>query len=53
MDRNLLLHLYGASRCPFDAIEHDQQQITPGLNDPAAMLIDRSGSIRFLGSVRR
>ncbi len=38
---NLLLHFDRAAHCPFDAIEHDQQRIACGLNDPPAMLVDR------------
>ena len=38
---NLLLHLHGTAYRPVDAVEHDQQGIAPGLDDPAAMLLDR------------
>ena len=41
MDRNLLLHLHGATHRPVYAIEHDEQGIPAGLDDPAAMLFDR------------
>ncbi len=41
MVRNLLLHLHGAAHCSVDAVEHDQQRVAAGLNDPAAMLRDR------------
>jgi len=37
----LLLHLDRAEHCPVDAIEHDQQRVTSGLNEPSAMLVDR------------
>ena len=40
MDRNLLLHLHGAAHRSVDAIEHDEQRIAAGLDDPAAMLVD-------------
>ena len=41
MDRNLLLHLHGAAHRSVDAVEDNQQRIAPGLDDPAAMLVDR------------
>ena len=41
MDRNLLLHLHGTAHRSVDAVEHDQQEIAPGLDDPAAMLLYR------------
>ena len=41
MDRNLLLHLHSATHRPIDAIKHDEQRVAAGLDDPAAMLIDR------------
>ena len=41
VDRNLLLHLDGTPHCPVDAIEHDEQGVATGLDDPAAVLIDR------------
>jgi hypothetical protein len=39
--RHLLLYLDRAARCPVDAVEDDEQRVAPGLNDPAAMLVDR------------
>ena len=41
VDRNLLLHLHGTAHRSVDAVEHDEQGIAPGLDDPAAMLLDR------------
>ena len=41
VDRNLLLHLHGTAHRPVDAVEHDQQGVAAGLDDPAAMLLDR------------
>ena len=41
MDRNLLLHLHGAAHRSVDAVEHDEQRVAAGLDDPAAMLLDR------------
>ena len=41
VDRNLLLHLHGTTHCPVNAVEHDQQGIAAGLDDPAAMLLYR------------
>ena len=38
VDRNLLLHLHGAAHRPVDAVEHDQQRVAAGLDDPATML---------------
>ena len=41
VDWNLLLHLHGTAHRPVDAVEHDEQGIAAGLDDPAAMLLDR------------
>ena len=41
VDRNLLLHLHGTAHRPVDAVEHDEQGVAAGLDDPAAMLLDR------------
>ena len=41
MDRNLLLHLHRTAHRSIDAVEHDEQRVAAGLNDPAAMLLDR------------
>ena len=41
VDRNLLLHLDGTAHRPVNAIEHDEQGIAAGLDDPAAMLVNR------------
>jgi hypothetical protein len=38
---HLLLHFDRAAHCPVDAIEHDEQRIASGLNDPPTMLVDR------------
>ncbi len=37
---NLLLYLHRAAHRSVDAIEHDQQEVAAGLDDPAAMLLD-------------
>ena len=37
---HLLLHLHGTAHRPVDAIEHDEQRIAAGLNNPSAMLLD-------------
>ena len=39
--RYRLLHLHGTAHRPIDAIEQDEQGVASGLNDSAAMLIDR------------
>ena len=39
--RKFLLHLYSTAYSAVDAIEHHEQGITAGLNDPAAMPLDR------------
>jgi hypothetical protein len=41
MDGHLLLHLHGTSHRPIDAVEHDEQRVTAGLRDPAAVFLDR------------
>ena len=41
IDEHLLLHPHGTARRPINAIENDEQGIAPGLNDPAAVLLDR------------
>ena len=41
MDRNLLLHLDGTAHRPVDAVEHDEQEVAAGLDDPATVLLDR------------
>ena len=41
VDWYLLLNRHGTAHRPVDAVEYDQQRIASGLNDPAAMLIDR------------
>ena len=41
MNRNLLLHLYGATHRPVDAVEHNEQGVATSLNDPAAVLLYR------------
>ena len=41
VDRNLLLHLHGTAHRSVDAVEHDEQGVAAGLDDPAAMLLDR------------
>ena len=38
---HLLLHLHGTAHRAVDAVEHDEQGVASGLNDPAAMLVDR------------
>jgi hypothetical protein len=38
---NMLLHFRGTADRPINAVEHDQQRVAPGLNDPAAMFFDR------------
>jgi hypothetical protein len=40
VDRHLLLHFYGAAYRPIDAVEHDEQRVAPGLDDPAAMFLN-------------
>src|SRR5665811_2091828 len=40
-DRNLLLHRDGTAHRPVNAIEYDEERVAAGLNDPAAMLINR------------
>ena len=40
-DRHLLLHLNGTSHRPVDAVEHNEQGVTPSLDDPATMLLYR------------
>ena len=55
MDRNLLLHLHGTAHRPVDAVEHDEQGIAAGLDDPAAMLArwpGRSGCCGASAAVR-
>jgi hypothetical protein len=37
---HLLLDTDRAAHCPIDAIEHDEQGVTTGLNNPPAMLVD-------------
>ncbi len=37
----LLLHLNGTAHRAIDAVEHDEEGVASGLNDPAAMLVDR------------
>ena len=37
----LLLHLHGTAHRSVDAVEHHEQGIAPGVDDPAAMLLDR------------
>ena len=57
VDRHLLLHLHGAAHRPVDAVEHDEQGIAAGLDDPATMLLDRwvdqvrCGGVRSRSSV--
>ena len=41
VDRHLLLHLHGTAHGPIDAVEDDEEGVAPGLDDPAAMLLDR------------
>ena len=41
MDRNLLLYLHSTAHGPVNAVEHDEQRIATGLDDPAAVLFDR------------
>ena len=41
VDRNLLLHLHRTAHRPVNAVKHDEKGIATGLNDPAAVLIDR------------
>ena len=41
-DRNLLLHLHRTAHCSVDAVENQEEKVSPGLNYPAAMLLDRS-----------
>src|SRR4029077_3054898 len=41
MDRELLLHLQGAADRSINAIKHDEQRVTSGLDDPAAMFFNR------------
>ena len=41
VDRNLLLHLHGTAHRSVDAVEHHEQGIAAGVDDPAAMLLDR------------
>ena len=38
---DLLLHLHGTAHRPVDAIEHDEQRVAAGIDDPAAVLLDR------------
>jgi len=40
VDRNLLLNLHSATHCAVDAIKDDQERITAGPHDPAAVLLD-------------
>jgi hypothetical protein len=40
-DRNLLLHFHGTADRSVYAVEHDEQRVATGLDDPAAMLLDR------------
>jgi hypothetical protein len=40
VDRNLLLHLDSTSHSAIYAVEHYEQGIATGLDDPAAMLLD-------------
>ena len=37
----LLLHLHGTAHCSVDAVEHNEQGVAPGVDDPAAILLDR------------
>ena len=39
-DWHLLLHLHRTAHRSVDAVEHDEQGIAPGVDDPAAMLLD-------------
>ena len=41
MDGHLLLHLHRTAHRSVNAVEHDEQRITAGVDDPAAMLLDR------------
>ena len=41
MDRHLSLHMDSAAHSPVDATEHDEQRVSAGLDNPAAMLINR------------
>jgi hypothetical protein len=41
IDGHLLLHPHGTAHRPVNAIENDEQGIDPGLNDPAAVFLDR------------
>ena len=41
VDRNFLLHLHRTAHRPVDAVEHDEQGVAAGLDDPAAMFLDR------------
>ena len=38
--RNLVLDFHGAAHCPVNAVEHNEQGIPAGLNDPATVLFD-------------
>jgi hypothetical protein len=38
--RHLLLHLETAAHCAVNAVEHNEQGVTAGLDDPPAMLRD-------------
>jgi hypothetical protein len=40
-ERNLLLHLHCTTHRSVNAVEHDEHRITSGLDDPAAMILDR------------
>jgi hypothetical protein len=37
---NLPLHVHGAAHRSINAVEHHEQRITPGVDDPTAMLVD-------------
>ncbi len=40
-DGNLLLHPHGTAHRAIDAVEHDEQGVTCGIDDPTAVLSDR------------
>ena len=40
-DGSLLLYPHGTTHCPVNAVEHDEQGVTCGIDDPTAVVSDR------------
>jgi hypothetical protein len=38
---NLLLYVHGATHRSINGVDHHEQRIAPGVDDPAAVLVDR------------